>query len=282
MPCRNLAIDLKSAMDPVLWARSELSFSPDHWQEEVLRSQSQRILLNCSRQSGKSTATSILALHTAIFRPESLVLLLSPTLRQSSELFRNVLGNYAQLNSTIPSEVETVLKLELENGSRIVSLPGKEQNVRGYAGVSLLIVDEAARVPDDLYYSIRPMLAVSHGRLIALSTPWGKRGWWYKSWISPEPWERYEVPASKCPRIDNEFLSEERRVLGDWWFKQEYGCQFMETEDQLFSLDLIDQMMDSEIPPLFSQSKANSVEGRDNTSLLDQNIENLNLEGRNG
>jgi hypothetical protein len=278
MPCHNLEKDLKSAMDPVLWARSELSFSPDHWQTEVLRSQSQRILLNCSRQSGKSTVTSMLALHTALFSPGSLVLLLSPTLRQSSELFRNVLGNYAQLDSAVPSEVETVLKLELENGSRIVSLPGKEQNVRGYAGVSLLIVDEAARVPDDLYYSIRPMLAVSHGRLIALSTPWGKRGWWYKSWISQEPWERYEVPASKCPRIDNEFLSEERRVLGDWWFKQEYGCQFMETEDQLFSLDLIDQMMDSEIPPLFSQPKANSVEGRDNTSLLDRNIENLNLE----
>jgi hypothetical protein len=280
MSCTNLGFDLKMALDPVLWAKSELHFEPDPWQAEVLRSQSPRILLNCSRQSGKTTVTSIQALHAAIFRPKTLVLLLSPTLRQSSELFRNVLDYYGQLDSPISSETETVLKLELSNGSRIVSLPGKEQNVRGYAGVSLLIVDEAARVADDLYYSIRPMLAVSNGKLIALSTPWGKRGWWYQSWESQEPWERYEIPASKCPRISPNFLAEERRALGEWWYSQEYACQFMETENQLFSRDLIDQMLDNEIQPLFKQPEVNVDGKQNNSNLLDENIETLNLEMR--
>jgi hypothetical protein len=35
--------------------------------------------------------------------------------------------------------------------------------VRGFAGVHLLIIVEAARVPDDLYRALRPMVATSEG-----------------------------------------------------------------------------------------------------------------------
>lgn len=233
-------------VDPVLWARETIGLEPDPWQAEVLRSGAKRILLNCSRQSGKSTITAALALHTAIFQEGSLVLCLSPTLRQSGELFRNVLRFYGA-DPEIPSKAESALRLELENGSRIVSLPGKEQNVRGMASVTLLIVDEAARVPDDLYYSVRPMLAVSNGRLIALSTPFGTRGWFYEAWNSPEPWQRWEIPASKCPRISKEFLEEERRTMGSYWFEQEYNCQFLDSQTQVFTREDVDAMFDEEV-----------------------------------
>jgi hypothetical protein len=116
MPFIDLTADLRSALDPVLWARSELSFNPDPWQAEVLRSQAPRILLNCSRQSGKSTVTSLLALHTAVFHRGSLILLMSPTLRQSGELFKNVLGFYNHMESPPTSENESALKLELNAG----------------------------------------------------------------------------------------------------------------------------------------------------------------------
>ncbi|TFH54368.1 MAG: terminase [Methanothrix sp.] len=236
-----LCHDLKASLDPVVWCQNSLGLEPDPWQAEVLRSDSKRLLLNNSRQSGKSFICSALALHTAIYHPGSLTLCLSPTLRQSSELFRNV-KNFFSADPSIASTSESVLKLELANGSRIVSLPGKEQNVRGYAGVSLLIVDEAARVPDDLYYSVRPMLAVSNGRLIALSTPFGTRGWWYQSWVSPEPWQRWQIPASMCPRISPEFLEEERRVLGSYWYEQEYGCNFLDSQTQIFRREDVDAM----------------------------------------
>ncbi len=234
------------ALDPVAWCQRSLDLNPDPWQAEVLRSDAKRILLNCSRQSGKSTTTSALALHTATYQEGSLILCLSPTLRQSSELFRNVSRFYG-VDPSIPSRSESALRLELENGSRIVSLPGKEQNVRGYAGVSLLIVDEAARVPDDLYYSVRPMLAVSNGRMIALSTPFGTRGWWYEAWRSPEAWKRWEVPASKCPRISSEFLEEERRVLGSYWYQQEYECKFLDSQTQVFRREDVDKMFDEKV-----------------------------------
>jgi Terminase large subunit, T4likevirus-type, N-terminal len=241
-----LCHDLRAALDPAAWCKKSLDLEPDPWQGEVLQSDSKRILLNCSRQSGKSTITSALALHTATYHPGSLTLCLSPTLRQSSELFRNVSRFYGQ-DPVIPSKSESVLKLELENGSRIVSLPGKEQNVRGYAGVSLLIVDEAARVPDSLYYSVRPMLAVSSGRLIALSTPFGNRGWFYDAWHSSEAWQKWEIPASKCPRIKPEFLEEEKRVLGSYWFEQEYECKFLDSQSQLFRREDVDAMFTEKV-----------------------------------
>jgi hypothetical protein len=211
----SLASDLRLALDRVSFARS-VGVEPDPWQEDLLRSSSERTLLNCSRQSGKSTVAGVLTVHAALYEPHSLILLLSPTLRQSQELFKKCLSLYRTADKPVSPESETALTLTLENGSRIVSLPGKEGTVRGYSGVRLLAIDEAARVPDDLYASVRPMLAVSGGRLVALSTPFGTRGWWYEAWRSEEPWERYRITAEECPRISSEFLSEERRNVGEW------------------------------------------------------------------
>jgi hypothetical protein len=92
-----------------------------------------------------------LAVHTALVQPGSLILLLSPSLRQSGELFKKVQAVYRCVVSSAQVEAESALRLELYSGSRIVSLPGAESTVRGYSKVSLLIVDEAARTDDGLY-----------------------------------------------------------------------------------------------------------------------------------
>lgn len=247
-----IAGDLALALDPVLLAE-RAGITPDDWQAAVLRSPSPRLLLNACRQSGKSTITAAVAVHTAVFAPGALVLLVSPTLRQSGELFRKALAVYRALDRPVPAESETALTLTLETGSRIVSLPGKEGTVRGYSGAALIAIDEASRVPDDLYLALRPMLAVSGGRLIALSTPWGKRGWWHQEWTGGGPsWERYEVPATACPRIPAAFLEEERRSMGPLFFASEYECQFVETEDQLFAYDDIAAAITDDVQPLFA------------------------------
>jgi hypothetical protein len=155
------------------------------------------------------------------------------------------------LGRPIPAESESALKLELTNGSRIVALPGTEATVRGYSGATLLVVDEAARVEDTLYYSIRPMLAVSGGRLALLSTPFGKRGFFHETWTEGEGWERYEIPASQCPRISSAFLAEERRALSPWWYQQEYDCTFSETTDQLFVYDMVTAALSADVAPSF-------------------------------
>jgi hypothetical protein len=242
------------AKDPAQ-VMSLAGLSPDPWQAGLLRSRSSRTLMLCGRQSGKSRTAAALALREALLRPGSLVLLLSPTLRQSGELFRDkVLTLYQALGAPVPraGPRDNALRLELANGSRVVALPGEEGTVRGYSGVRLLVIDEAARVPDALYYSVRPMLAVSKGLLVALSTPWGKRGWFYEEWISGRPWQRVRVTADQCPRITPEFLAEEEAALGEHFYRQEYHCEFRDCVEGLFRQEDIDAALGNPaVVPLF-------------------------------
>ncbi len=208
----------------------------DAWQREALRSRAQRLLMNCCRQSGKSTLSALIAVHQAAYHPGSLVLLISPSLRQSGELFRKCLDSYRALVDYVPPEAESALRLELQNGSRIISLPGRDDStVRGYSAVSLLVIDEAAFVADELFHAIAPMLAVSRGRLLALSTPNGQLGWWYEAWRAGEDWERYKVTAEECPRIPREFLAEQKRTMPRWRYETEFECRFSDTNQNVFS-----------------------------------------------
>jgi hypothetical protein len=221
------------ALDPSLILRAR-GLEPDPWQRDFLFAADQQVLLNCSRQSGKSTLVAALTLHTALFRPGSLVLLLSPSQRQSGELFRKVLDGYQALGRPVAAAHATQLRLELANGSRVLCLPGREATIRSFGGVSLLVLDEAARIPDDLYRSVRPMLAVSRGRLVALSTPFGRRGWFSDEWHGTGPWRRVRVTWRDCPRITPEFIAEEERAMGRAWVQQEYECCFASVEGVVY------------------------------------------------
>ncbi len=239
--------------DRVEFARS-LGIVPDPWQEDLLRSEAPRVLLNCARQSGKSTMAGVVALHKALAAPGCLILILAPAERQAKELFSKVAEAYRTLGHIIPADSYRKLGMELANGSRIEALPGTEKTVRGFSGVDLLIVDEAARVADELYFAVRPMLAVSGGRLLMLSTPFGKRGVFYHEWLEGQGWERYTVTAEECPRIPPKFLAEEREALGEWWYAQEYECRFMEAVDSVFTSELIQAALSDEVAPLFREA----------------------------
>ncbi len=231
----------------------QAGMAADPWQTALLRSASRRTLLLCSRQAGKSTTAAALALLTALLTARALVLLLSPSLRQSSELFRKILDVYRAAGRPMPTAGprDNALRMELANGSRIISLPGTEGTIRGYSGVALLIVDEAARVPDDLYRSVRPMLAVSQGRLVCLSTPFGKRGWFFEEWSGDRAWQRVKITADQCPRIPPAFLAEEREALGPRWYAQEYECSFEDVVGAVFDHDTVMAALASDVSPLF-------------------------------
>jgi hypothetical protein len=216
---------MRMALDPAVILEAQ-GLTPDPWQKQFLVGHQRKVLLCCTRGAGKSRATSALALHTALFTPNSLVLILSRAQRQAGELFRYVRQGYSAIGRPIKLAKETETQYEFENGSRVISLPGVEQTVRSLQGVTLLIIDEAAQVADDLYRTVRPMLAVSNGRLIALSTPFGQRGWFWQEWESGADWHKIRVPWTDCPRITAEFIAGEEKSLGRSWVAQEYECSF--------------------------------------------------------
>src|SRR5207249_1350084 len=145
--------------------------------------------------------------------------------------------------------------LALATGSRVVSLPDSPDTIVGYSGPRLIIVDDAARVSDGTFVAIRPMLTASRGRMVAMSTPRGRLGWYYAQWYDPgATWERIAFKASENPRIDREWLAEERHILGPMWYAQEYECEFLANEFQTFSTEAIEAAFDDEsVVPLFSE-----------------------------
>jgi Terminase large subunit, T4likevirus-type, N-terminal len=239
----SLGRDFARALDPVLLAR-DCGIEPDAVQCRLLTSMARKVIVNCSRQWGKSTTTAILAVHEALYNAPAMIVLVSPSQPQSTELFRKVHGFWERLEGVPEANQESLTRLSLANGSRIISLPGSEKTTRGYSGVTLAVLDEGSRVPDELLAAIRPMLATTDGRFIALSTPAGKRGWFYESWISgDESWERISVKGADCPRISKEFLADELKALGPMRFAAEYECEFHDAETAAFASDLIAQAL---------------------------------------
>ena len=177
----DLMVDLAHALDPVGFAEDRLAFHPDPWQAQLLRSTAPWLLLNCCRQSGKSTTTAILALHRALYDP-GLILLVSPSLRQSKELFAKVGRFLKSLEPVEPLEEDNRSSCELKNGSRIVSLPGDPETLRGFSAPRLIVKDECAYIGDDMQAALDPMLAVSGGRLVEMSSPAGRRGHFFENW----------------------------------------------------------------------------------------------------
>jgi hypothetical protein len=247
-----IAADLRFALDPICFAQAA-GMEPDPWQARLLEAPPRRGILNCSRQSGKTTTTGLIALHRALYESGALVVVVSPSQRQSAEMLRTIKQLHSKIEGVPDLGADSVLKLELQNGSRILALPGSERTVRGFGGVSLVVIDEAARVPDELLQAVTPMLATrADGALILLSTPAGKRGFFYDIWHSGDPtWERVRVSADDCPRISKEFLAEQLRELGAARFSEEFQLAFVDAEDSAFPTDIITRAFTKELRPLW-------------------------------
>lgn len=242
--------------DPITLFRAAWG-EPDDWQARALTSSARQMIFNCSRQSGKSTVTSTIATHTALAYPGALVLLVAPATRQSGELYDKCVHVYDSIGQRVEPDRQTVDTLITPNGSRIVALPGAHGTTRGFSGVTLVVIDEAAFfAKDDIYYSLRPMLAVSRGRLLLLSTPWGQRGFFWKEWTQGgDDWERYEIPASMCPRIPAEYLAKEKRTQGPLYYG-EYECKFLDAANSIFSSEFIEAAASADVVPIIRRQRA--------------------------
>jgi hypothetical protein len=244
-------------MNPLRFAREVLGFQPDEAQARVLESAPlyRQIGLNCSRQWGKSTVAAVLAVHRLVMERGATVLVVGPSGRQSGETLGKVRSYLGTMGVKTRGDGVNRSSMMLPNRSRIVGLPAREETVRGFSSVSMLIVDEAARVPDEVYLALRPSLAVANGDVVLLSTPRGKRGFFYREMTEgadgdspsttpagPGTWLRHTGQVTECARIPEEFLEKER-ARGEAYFRQEYLCEFVESGKYLFDEKLVKSMV---------------------------------------
>lgn len=245
--------DFRRAIDPAALA-AVVGLDPlDSYQQQVLESTSPRIILVGGRQVGKSTTVSILAVHTILFQPASTVLLLAPSLRQAQELYLKSLTLFKALGRPVPADAETSLTLTLSNRSRLICIPGSNASgIRGFTA-DLICVDEASRVSDEAFAACRAMGATKGdaGRIVLLSSPAGRRGFFWSEFSGSSAWERYTVRSDECPRITAEFLAEERHSLPDYVYRSEHECEFIpQGAMSLFSDADLKGLVDPRIEPL--------------------------------
>jgi len=235
------------------------------YQKKILRSKANRILLNISRQTGKSSIAIIMAIHHAVTNHNRQILIISRSQEQSSDLLRKL--TKVVMDSELKADVvlNSTTKLSFKNGSLIASLPTSEATIRGYAP-HLVILDEAAMFPDDeLFAAVRPMLAATHGRLVLMSTPKGKRGFFwnmFNKWCEQVDAEVFNMPyiitasavelygldpslvgTITCPLHDLEFYDIEREQMTSIKFKQEYESRFVDESDAWFPYEMFMPLM---------------------------------------
>ena len=227
--------------DAARFVRELLGWEPDEKQALILNSRAHRGILNCTRQWGKSTVTAAMALHRALTRPGTDTLVLAPSERQSAEFLWKAAAFARRLGIKPRGDGKNKTSLLLENRSRLVGLPAREATTRGFSNVTLMLVDEAALVEDAHFEAMMPVLAASNGGLWLMSTPSGRRGFFYKFWeYGGDGWLRVMAPATECSRINAEFLKEERANKSDRMYRQEYLCEFLDHEGAAFAGDLLE------------------------------------------
>lgn len=218
--------------------------NPDPWQREALTqlvTKNQNILMLCTRGGGKTETFSLAAYLEASLGGFAMVL--SRSDRQAMRVISRALLHHRRLN-LVPKVTSNQHEMTFRNGGRILALPCSGDTIVGEHGITLLGIDEAARIKDEFYAVVTPMLIVSEAvtgvkpRMALLSTPFGERGFFWRAWTGEggEDWERFKFTWRDCPRISEANIEEERLKHGDDWIRQEYECEFLPTVGSIFNV----------------------------------------------
>lgn len=166
--------------------------------------------------------------------------------RQALLLFEKILSHLHEYHrKTIKKGKDrpTKHKLTLTNGSVIHCLPTglSGYGIRGYT-IDLLIADESAFIPEEVWTAVTPMLAVTRGNIILLSTPFGKGGFFYRCFSDPT-FTSFHISSEECPRKNQEFLDQEKARMTTLQYAQEYLGEFVDELRQFFPTELIRSCM---------------------------------------
>lgn len=212
-------------------------YEPDPWQEDFLTSSAHERVLCCGRQVGKSHAIAALALYLSVTIPHHLTIVVAQREKAALELIE---GKFAPMYDRIDerllparrdSRAEAHRTTRFSNGSRIEVVTTSATGVRSFSDPGLLIIDEAAYVPDALYHAVSPMQARSHGIRVLSSSCGDPSGFFYEANVrladNPSDASKlWTVRSDECPWITPEFLAKERQRMPEWQYQREYECVF--------------------------------------------------------
>ena len=212
-----------------------------------------------SRQLGISTIVAGYISWLMLFHREKNILNVATKLKTAKiivakvkKIFYYLPPWFSQLAKII---VDNETNFELSNGSKISASSTSMDAGLGEA-LSLLVIDEAAHVEnlDGLWRSIGPTIAAG-GRCIALSTPNGSGGWFYKTYRGAEAGQNEFHPTKLMwdvhPERDDKWLEKEKANFSKRQFEQEYCCSFLASGEKLIEPEDLQKIQNSLKEPDF-------------------------------
>jgi hypothetical protein len=241
-----IAADFRAALDPAVLFGAAFGLEPLPWQVGYLRETRPAVVLK-GRQVGASLSAAALAIHVAIYRANTFAAIVSPSLKQSTEITTRARMGLRNIGEPLAQDSASLLRLR--NGSRILSLPGSARSVRGWSA-DLLILDEAAYLEHETIVAARALVAATGGRLVVQSTPGDEAGDFFEIVKAADPaWARFTVPSDSVPTISPEFLAAERKAMSPDSYATEYECAFGKVGASLFSAERIASLILPEAAP---------------------------------
>jgi Terminase large subunit, T4likevirus-type, N-terminal len=215
--------ELAYRIDPALWVREVLKIEPDDWQQQFLRApRGAQIIALTARQVGKTTVAAWAIAHAMWFATAELNVIACPSQHQSAEAVRRVKAILVKVGARL--KTDNVYTLELDNGARVLALPGSDDSIRGLTVDGWIVADEAARMHENMFAALRPMCArCPEARFVMLSTAWSRTDPFWTVWENGDPsWMRLKATADVCGFYSAEKLEQERKALSEAAFQREY------------------------------------------------------------
>lgn len=219
----------------------------DDWQQKVLDTDG-NLALRCGRQTGKSEVISAKVAKLALEHSNINILMMAAAERQGSMIYEKVISNLLRdRGDAIFDKKPTKDETRLTNGTKIFCVPAGMTGkfIRGFT-IHVLIVDEAAFVPEPVWRAITPMISIARkqgmGWIYLLSTPFGKGGFFYES-FSDDDFTTFHISAEDCKRHDKAYLRKEKKRMTKIEYAQEYLAEFVDDWRQFFSTKLIKECM---------------------------------------
>ena len=233
---------------PTLFMWKMLGIKPLPFQVEILEDDSKNVIIVGGRQIGKSLTLAAKALWNAFVKTDQDIIIVAQNLRQAKVVFDHIY-RYVSTNILIKKHTRklTITEIKFDNNSIIRCLPAGRtgEGIRGFTA-TMIIFDEAAFIPDEVFVSLEPSLGVKGSQAIYSSTPYGKRGYFYQLYATEmaknqahRDFSIYVVPTTKNPYFSKQLLDRERQIKTPLQFTQEYEAQFVDESGLFFPFSLI-------------------------------------------
>ena len=207
-------------------------------QIKALESNANEIVINAGRQGGKTICAALIALEALLEENQS-ICLIAPTYTLTGRVMdylriwiaKYFKGEMRVVNRPFPT-------ITTKWGSYLDGKSAEQPDQILGKGYDLIIVDECARVSEDVYLKyIMAASGIKIGKYVFISTPTGRTWFWRKWREADKVGGAFHWESKDSPYFSKEKWEQEKKRMPEFIFRQEYKAEFLENATVFQGID---------------------------------------------